>query len=442
MRRGRQSVGRLYDPPVIAHKIRLDPSDAQARLFAVWAEASRRAWNWALSEWERQHLDRIGGQRFKRVGRSGLVPVGEPWSPDPERPAPSAASLSRLLTEVRREAPLGTMWWMRPPIPARVYRQPIRDLAAAWSAFHRRRALGLRRGNPSNPFGGPVPKRTEAPLSFYFSGQDIEIDGGYVELPFGHRVRLREAPRFRGRVVGSTFSEQAGCWSVALTVEFERRRQAPPTETHAGIWLGTEILATIGTRTAEASPDGAGSGRTLFEASRPGAYARDLRRLRRLAKDVSRKMRGSHNRRKAIQRLRKHHARLVNLRRDTLHKLTTAVVRRVASMGIEDAASVMESESASRAVAELGLYEFQRQIDYKAAEAGVEITVADKGFASARHCSACGARNQASKERSRGARRWRCERCGVEHDRDRNAAVNLDPVSFGTGTSGPELPVQ
>ena len=186
----------------------------------------------------------MGGQGFKRVGRAGLVRVGEPWTPDPEQPKPSAASLLRLLTKVRGEAPLGTLRWMRPPIPARVYRQPIRDLVAAWSAFLRR--------------------RTDAPR-LYLSGQDIEIDGGCVELLFGHRVRLREAPRFRGRVVGSTFSEYAGRWSVALTVEFERKRQEPPTGTHAGIRLGTGALATIGTRTAAASPDGAGSGRALLE---------------------------------------------------------------------------------------------------------------------------------------------------------------------------------
>ncbi len=427
---------------MIAHKIRLDPTDAQARLFDEWAEASRCAWNWALSEWERQHLDRTGGQRFKRVGRTGLVPVGEPWSPDPEQPSPSAARLSRLLTEVRREAPLGTLPWMRPPIPARVYRQPIRDLATAWSAYHRRRTLGQRRGGPSNPFGGPVPKRIDAPRSFYLSGQDLEIDGGYVELPFGHRVRLREAPRFRGRVVGSTFSERAGSWSVALTVEFERKRQEPPAGTHAGIRLGASTLATVGARTAVASPDGAGAGRALLAVNVPAAYARDLRRLRRLSKDVSRKTRGSHNRRKAIQRLRRHHARLADLRRDALHKLTTAIVRRAASVGVEDVADILGEESTSRAIAELGFYEFRRQLEYKAAEAGVEITVAEKLFPAARLCSACGETHRLPEERWRDVRRWTCEHCGTEHDRDLNAAVNLDPVWLGAGPDGPALAVR
>ena len=68
----------------------------------------------------------------------------------------------------------------------------------------------------------------------------------------------------------------------------------------------------------------------------PPAYAHGLRRLRRLSKDLTRKKKGSHNRRKALQRLWKHQARMVSLRHDALHKLTTAIVRRAVSIGIED----------------------------------------------------------------------------------------------------------
>ena len=133
---------------------------------------------------------------------------------------------------------------------------------------------------------------------------------------------------------------------------------------------------------------------------------------------------------------------MVNLRGDALHKLTTEIVRRAASVGIEDLAGVVEDGRTSRAVADLGIYEFRRQLEYKAAEAGIELTVADKQFPASSLCSACGERNQDSKERRRGVRRWTCPRCGTEHDRDLNAAVNLDPVSFGAGPGGPELPVQ
>ena len=334
------------------------------------------------------------------------------------------------------------MEWMRPPFPARVYRRPISNLAAAWIAFHRRRNAGQRVGGPSNPFGAPMAKRHDGPRTFYLSGQDIHIAGRYIELPRGHRLRLREAPRFRARVVGSTFSQHAGRWSVALVMEFDRKRQSPEPGTHAGVRLGTSALATVGARTAALSPEGGGSGSVLLEVDGPSAHVRGLRRLGRLSKDVLRKKKGSHNRRKALQRLWRHHARMVNLRGDALHKLTTEIVRRAASVGIEDLAGVVEDGRTSRAVAELGLYEFRRQLEYKAAEAGIELTVADKQFPASSLCSACGERDQDSKERRRGVRRWTCPRCGTEHDRDLNAAVNLDPVSFGAGPGGPELPVQ
>ena len=425
---------------MIAHKVRLDPTDAQVRMFEEWAESARRAWNWALSEWERQHHDHAGGQPFKRYGRAGVVPVGEPWSPDPDVPEPTAAGLSRLMTKVRREAPAGTMEWMRPPFPARVYRRPIVNLAAAWAAFHRRRKAGHRVGGPSNPFGAPMAKRHDAPRTFYLSGQDIRISGGYIELPRGHRLRLLEAPRFRGRVVGATFSQHAGRWSVALVMAFDRKRRPPAPGTHAGVRLGTSMVATVGTRTVTASPDGEGSGRVLLEVDAPAAYTRGQRRLRRLSKDVWRKKKGSRNRHKALQRLWRLHARMTNLRQDALHKLTTEIVRRMASVGFEDLAGVVGGDRESRDISKLGIYEFRRQLVYKAAEAGVELTVAQKEFPASSLCSACGERRQVAEERWRRVRRWTCERCGAEHDPDRNAAVNLDPVSLAAGNSGPEPP--
>ena len=119
-------------------------------------------------------------------------------------------------------------------------------------------------------------------------------------------------------------------------MEFERQRQPPPPDTHAGVRLSArERWPRSGARTTSLSPRGGGSGQLLLEMGERLAYAHRLRRLRRLSKDVSRKMKGSHNRRKAIRRLWRHQARMANLRREVLHKLTTEIVRRAASIGIE-----------------------------------------------------------------------------------------------------------
>ena len=132
----------------------------------------------------------------------------------------------------------------------------------------------------------------------------------------------------------------------------------------------------------------------------------------------------------------------MNLRRDVLHKLTTQIVRRTANVGIEHPAGVLDRDGMSRAIAAMGFYEFRRQLDYKAAEAGVEIAVTDREFPSSRLCGACGEPNRIPEKQWRRVQRWTCECCGTELDRDLNAAFNLDPGSLDTGAGGPELPVQ
>ena len=97
-----------------AHRIRLYPTDAQARVFARWCDAARDAWNWALSESDRQHRDRADGRAFVRR-RGKWIPVGADWAPHADAPRDD---LDSLTTRVRRVARL---WWMVEP-PARVYR--------------------------------------------------------------------------------------------------------------------------------------------------------------------------------------------------------------------------------------------------------------------------------------------------------------------------------
>ena len=165
-------------------------------------------------------------------------------------------------------------------------------------------------------------------------------------------------------MVGSTLPLKAGRWSDALTMEFERQRQPPPPDTHSGVRLSArERWPRSGARTTALSPPGGGSGQLLLEMGERLAYAHRLRRLRRLSKDVSRNMKGSHNRRKAIRRLWRHQTRMANLRRDVLHKLTTEIVRRAASIGIEALTDVFNGR-VFRAIAELGVYEFRRQPEY------------------------------------------------------------------------------
>ena len=106
--------------------------------------------------------------------------------------------------------------------------------------------------------------------------------------------------------------------------------------------------------------------------SGPKALRGLLERLRRLGRAVSRKVKGSRNRRKAVAKLARLHARIANLRREGLHQLTTSITRRFHTIGIEDlnVKGMLGNRRLARAVADMGFYELRRQLAYKAAWRG------------------------------------------------------------------------
>src|SRR5215470_13444016 len=69
-----------------------------------------------------------------------------------------------------------------------------------------------------------------------------------------------------------------------------------------------------------------------------------------------------------------------------------------------------------------GMFEFGRQLAYKAAMTGARVVMADRWFPSSKTCSACG---HVHTGLTLSDREWSCVECGVIHDRDRNAAINL-----------------
>jgi ribosomal protein L37AE/L43A len=83
---------------------------------------------------------------------------------------------------------------------------------------------------------------------------------------------------------------------------------------------------------------------------------------------------------------------------------------------------MLANRNLSRAIADVGFFEFRRQVRYKAAMAGSRVLVADSWFPSTKLCSACGAKNGAL---TLSERIWTCASCGTSQDRDVNAARNL-----------------
>jgi putative transposase len=135
----------------------------------------------------------------------------------------------------------------------------------------------------------------------------------------------------------------------------------------------------------------------------------------------------SNRRRKTRMRIARLHAQVGDLRADTIHRATTSIARSAQVICIEDLrvkalARGGGRKAFRRSVHDAALGEVRRQLEYKARWRGRTVIAVDKFYPSSKTCSGCGAVNADLKLKDR---RWSCPACGVEHDRDINAALNI-----------------
>ena len=246
---------------------------------------------------------------------------------------------------------------------------------------------------------------------------------GWVKLTQNPRKVRRMVEKGRFKIAGVTISYRHGRWQVsvygkATAFHTQRRTTTKNHEKRNRDTVGVDLG--VRTQAVGATADG----RLLLEQPGVKAYDTQLRKLRRASRAYARTKRGSEGRRKAAAKLARIHARVVGLRRDALHQLTTELATSHDVIVIEDldVAAMLRSGRGARGVADQTFGEFRRQLEYKTGWYGTELVVADRWFASSKTCSDCGVRNG---ELRRGQTTWVCPACGVKHDRDLNAATNL-----------------
>jgi putative transposase len=155
----------------------------------------------------------------------------------------------------------------------------------------------------------------------------------------------------------------------------------------------------------------------------PKALAAGMKRQRRLAKSLSRKQKGSRNRRDAAAKLGRHQHHIANIRRHFLHQVSGALVKTHDRLVIENLniSGMLANHRLAQAISDAGWAEFARQLGYKQAWRGGELVVADRWYPSSKLCPQCGAINS---DLTLAHRVFTCD-CGHSADRDVNAAINL-----------------
>ena len=368
---------------LIAHRIALDPNNVQATYFARAAGTARFAYNWALAEWKRQY---------------------EAWTQDNSLPKPSQMALRRQLNAIKREQ----FPWML-GVTKNAPQMAIIQLGQAFQNFFAGRSRY------------PQFRKKGVHDRFTLTNDQFSIDGCRIRIPNLGWVRMRESLRFVGKIMSATVCRVAGRWFVSIAVDTQDDSHLSKAENQGavGVDLGVSALATLST------------GETI---DGPKPHKALLSRLQRLSRSLSRKEKGSSNRKKAKAKLARLHARIAAIRSDALHQLTTHLTRRHHTIGIEDlnVRGMVKNRHLARSIADMGFFEFRRQLEYKAAMRGGKIVVADRFYPSSKTCSACEPKLEAL---PLAVREWACPACGTRHDRDVNAAINLKNMAVSSTVS-------
>ncbi|OZG67553.1 transposase [Bifidobacterium eulemuris] len=311
-------------------------------------------------------------------------------------------------------------WWAENSKEA--YNTGLSGLADALCNFTRSRK-GQRKGRR---VGFPTFRSRDrtTPRFAYTTGSFglILDDPKALRLPRIGRVHTFENVMKRvgdGRVLRMTVSRRAGRWYASLTVErADPPASIPPEGAPIGVDLGVKELATISDGTVVHNP-------------RP--LERNLGRLAKAQRSLSRKKRGSNRYAKARVTVARTYARVANLRADAMHKLTTKLADGHSDVCIEDlnVQGMTRNHKLARAIEDAAFAEFRRMLTYKCARSGARLHVVDRFYPSSKTCSACG---MVKAKLSLKERTYACEACGLTIDRDLNAAKNILDAVSATGS--------
>ena len=371
------------------YKTELDINNKQRTACAKHAGAARFAYNWGLV------------RRKQAYEETGVTL--------------NAVALHRELNALKKTE-FGWMYEVSKCAP----QEALRNLDRAYANFFRR-AKVKKNGNHNGKVGFPrFKKKKDGQGKFRLTGT-IKVFKKHIQLPRLGVLKLREEeylPISGVKILSATVSQRADRWYVSIQCEVEIPDPEPSDKPVCGVDLGVSRLATV-------------SDDTKIE--NPKALRRNLTKIKRLQRVVSRRKKGSANRKKAVIQLAKAHARVANIRENALHQATSLLSKTKSAVVLENlnVSGMLKNHRLAQAIADVGMGEFGRQMAYKGEWYGCEVLFADRFYSSTKTCSAC---HHVKDSISLSERMFKCEACGFEIDRDLNASINLENL-FSTASS-------
>ncbi|PWC17770.1 RNA-guided endonuclease InsQ/TnpB family protein [Brenneria corticis] len=376
-----------------AFKFQLRPNGEQERDMRRFAGACRFVFNKALAL---QNENYEGGSKY--IGYANMTSWLVRWKTEPE-----------------------TQWLKE--TPSQPLQQSLKDLERAYKNFFQKRAEPPR-----------FKKRGRHDAFRYPQGVNLDQENSRISLPKLGWIRYRNSRPVIGEVKNVTVSQSCGKWYISIQTEYEMAEPVHQSTSMVGLDAGVAKLATLS--------DG-----TIYQPV--NSFKASQRKLARLQRQLSRKVKFSHNWKKQKRKVQRLYSHIANIRHDYLHKVTTAISNNHAMIVIEDLQVKNMSKSAAgtasqpgrnvraksglnRSILDQGWYEMRRQLEYKQCWRGGRVLAIAPAYTSQK-CGCCG---HVAKGNRRTQSQFECLACGYRANADINGARNILAAGHAVLASG------
>src|SRR4028119_1412435 len=300
---------------------------------------------------------------------------------------------AKLLTTLKKDEQYS---WLT-EVNSQSLQQTLKDLESAFIRFFK------------NLGSFPVFKKKRNRQSFRVPQHWSITHDGMLKLPKMQPIKMVQHREMEGMPSSVTISKTpTGKYYASILVEYEP---------HEALLHGGKIGADLGLKDFLITSDGK-------KYPNPRFYKRALKRLKRLQRSLSRKVKGSNNRNKQRQQVAKAHEKVANQRLDMQHKLSLQLTCENQVVAVEDLhiKGMVKNHKLAQAISDASWGQFLTMLEYKGKLYGCEIRQLDRFFPSSKRCSKCGYIHE---NLTLDIREWTCPECDTHHDRDINASTNI-----------------
>jgi putative transposase len=361
-----------------AYKYRIKPSAKIIAIFESWLALLCELYNAALQE--RRDAYRINHLSINYKAQANQLP------------------------EIKKDRPEFAR------IHSQVMQNALKRVESAFDGFFRRVREGQRPGYPRF-------RSSSRYDSFTYPQSGFSLKGKKLRLSKIGKVTVHLSRPIEYEIKTCMIKREADGWYVIFAVEEPKKKAEPAPKESVGIDVGIESFATLSDD--EAAP--------IENPQYLRGAEKDLKKAQRR---VSRRVKGSKGRKKAVRVLAKKHLKVKRQRRDFHFKEAGKLVAQYQSIKVEDLniQGMVRNHHLAKSISDAGWAQFIMIVIFKAEEAGRTVIKVNPAYTS-QECSRCGHRNSITLA----MRIYRCSKCGLVIHRDRNGAKRIEQK----GRAGP-----